>query len=180
MSDLGSHRRSDSWFPDEKGAAHATRRATGDDVERALGAAEKLLAEGLDESRHLQNLRFAAVSFFIVTIVSLGGLAVGFFYEARLILAFAFVLGLPVAFVLLRLAVRPSYRESTEIAAHVASMVGEVITDVAVDEDWSELRLETTRLRLSAFPIVTRRYPEESGLAEVEQLFGDRRRDDEH
>lgn len=150
--------RSDSWAPRGRRSSERPHHATGNDVERALGAAEKLLAEGADESRHLQTLRFAAVSFLIVTLLSIGGLAIGFVRsQALALLGVAFGLGIPAAVLLLRLALRRTRSQSTELASEIAAMVGEVITDVAAREAWSQLRIDSCRLRLSAFPIVDRR-----------------------
>jgi len=43
------------------------------------------------------------------------------------------------------------------LATRLSSLIDEALTDVAEREEWSYLRLEATRLRLSAFPLVDER-----------------------
>jgi hypothetical protein len=172
MADLPPGRQPEHWYPilPEEGSKSQT---TGEDVDRALKVAEFLMSEGHHESRHLQNLRFGAVSFLIITLLSIGGLAVGFIrYEAAALLVVAFLVGGPALVALLRLAVRPTRATSTIIAAEIAAMIGELLTEVAGREQWSHLRLESTRLRLSRFPLVDRHTFEAGDLADVEHLFG--------
>ncbi|GAA0353747.1 hypothetical protein [Micropruina glycogenica] len=163
VSWLSRHSKSSKW-----------KLATGEDLEHALRAAERLLAQAEGRQQHAQNRSFAIVSLIVGAALSMLAsmfLVVQFMYREAdfqyTALAIPFTL-LPAVGVLLywfRLFLahkRQTEEDATvELAAELASLVGEVMNDVAQREAWSYMRIKATQLRLSAFPMP--RFFSESG-----------------
>lgn len=134
------------------------RLSTGEDLERALTAAERLLAESGAEARHLQDRSFNFASLAVVVFLSLAAslYAIFDFGSAPIAAtAVASMFALLVMTLLKYAANRRRLREVTtlNIASDIASLVSESVAEVAERERWSELREQTLRLRLSAFPM---------------------------
>lgn len=145
--------------------AEAWRLSTGDDIETALRAAERLLQQAEDRRRHEQNVRIGILSIAIVTFLSLiasilvtvqalefghtvievGAAVVG------VVITICVLAGLAAAIVRQRRRVAFDYAH--RLATQLSSMITEAVVDVAERERWSYLRLQSTRLRLSAFPL---------------------------
>ena len=89
--------------------------------------------------------------FWVVDIATFGGGLTRIYAASLSLLAGLFVMS-----VLVRAIVRErrqgSFDYQWRLATQIASMVNEALVDVAERENWSYLRLETTKLRLSAFP----------------------------
>jgi hypothetical protein len=159
-----SRRRRASWSPAESARVDiASVKASGAELETALTAAERLLLQGQEDKRHAQNVRFAAVSLFLLTVASLAGIIIAVVESARTggLIALVVLCGaaLPVLFYMLRLLRESGGRESSvhvDVAIEIASMVREVFLEVAAREQWSRMRIESTRLRLSVFPLRSR------------------------
>jgi Flp pilus assembly protein TadB len=142
-----------------KSTSHARvrkwRLSDGDDLENALHAAERLLAEAEERRRHEQNRTFATVSIIVGVILSLA---------ASLIAVPAYIFGLiPVVIggailvllfrELLRQRQRMAHDFTLRLASQLAAMIGETYLELADREEWSYLRREATKLRLAAFPL---------------------------
>ena len=153
-----------SWHPDARPAFDVARiKASGTELESALVAAEHLLSRGQEDTRHAQNVRLATVSLSLLTVASMAGIIIAIVESAQtggfIALAVLVSAALPVCAYLLHLmqdagGSRASFHR--EVAIDIAGMVREVFLDVAEREEWSRVRIETTRLRLSAFPLRTR------------------------
>jgi len=167
--------RSATWEPIHRPDI-ARLHASGEELEIALKAAEQLLAQGEEARRHAQNVRLAAVSLFLLTIASVAGIVIAIVESARTggIIGLGFLLcaATPVLAYLLRLM---NDVDSSAAALHrdaatdIAGMVREVFLDVAERERWSRVRLESTRIRLAAFPLrerITTTRPRLTPLAE--------------
>ncbi|MEV6527950.1 hypothetical protein AB0M43_39120 [Longispora sp. NPDC051575] len=139
------------------------RLSSGADVDEALHAAERLLAAAKDRHRHAQNttfaiwsgvagamLSFAASLYFLPLLLDSRGLATVGAWASLAVTA-------SIVLVLLRelwgQRRRASFDHSLMLAHHIASMINEAVNDVADREGWSYLRLQTIKLRLSAFPL---------------------------
>ena len=159
-----SRRRRASWSPAESVRVDvASLKASGAELETALTAAERLLLQGQEDKRHAQNVRFAAVSLLLLTVASLAGIIIAVVESARTggLIALLVLCGaaFPVSVYLLRLLRESGDTESSvhvEVAIEIAGMVREVFLEVAAREQWSRMRTESTRLRLSAFPLRSR------------------------
>jgi hypothetical protein len=135
---------------------------TGEDVEFALQAAERLLA-GAERSRRRESLTSLCGIIATVLIAASSALMAALLSDhvgttAFKILvgiaAYAFLITVPICWVLVRRA-RRRYRSAysrLSLAQDIAAMLGEVVSSVAEREHWSYVRLEATKLRLSAFP----------------------------
>jgi hypothetical protein len=140
--------------------------STGDDLESALRAAERLLQQAEDRRRHEQNRTFALLSGIAGTTLSLfGSLVVVVEFasfgssEARALTALLSFLSAAVVISLMvrSLAIqrrRIAFDFTLTLAAQISAMVAEALVDVADREVWSYLRLQATKLRLSAFPLI--------------------------
>jgi len=140
--------------------------ASGAEIEEALTAAERLLVQAREDARHAQNVQFAAISLLVLSLVSIGGVVIAIIESASplAILAFASLcaLGIPAAVYLMQIARSVSRDRDTlalQIAVEIATMIGDVFLDVAADESWSMVRVESVRLRLSVFPLERRVIP---------------------
>jgi hypothetical protein len=153
--------RRSSWRPAIEDTSREWRvPATGEDIDAALVVAERLLARGLDDLRHAQSIGFAALSLLLVTVMAMAGILIAVVESANVGVALA--IGVLVAFgvitssYLLRLAVQ-ARRDAESVSLHIAvdlsAMIGEVLIDVSQREGWSHVRTESTKLRLSAFPL---------------------------
>lgn len=141
------------------------RLSTGEDLEQALTAAERLFAESSSEARHLEDRSFNFASLAVVVFLSLAASLFAIFdwgsapVAALAISAMSALLSLT----LLKYAAnRRRLKDVTtlNIASDIASLVSESVAEVADREKWSELRVQTFRLRLSAFPMrVNRKRP---------------------
>ncbi len=143
----------------------AWRLSSGDDLEVALRAAERLLQQAEERHRHEQNRGFALLSLLV---------AVGLSLVASLLIVVQVIQfrsssaevpvatgGVMVAAAGLLLLLRTLLNQRSRIrhdytlrlATRLASMISESLVDVADRERWSYLRLQATKLRLSAFPM---------------------------
>lgn len=141
------------------------RLADGDDLESALRAAERLLTQGEVRYQHAQNRTFGIASLIVGTLLSLAAsvfiLLQYVFNGSSNFAAFAVLLTvLPALGVLVywfrqHLYTRRDSRKdyTMQLASEIAVLVGETMSDIAEREHWSYLRVRTTRLRLSAFPL---------------------------
>lgn len=156
-----SQKRRASWTPPKRDGTRSRHlKTTGQELEIALDAAERLLAQGQEDTRHAQNIRFAAVSLSLLTVASMAGIVIAIVESARVggLIAIAVLVSAagPAALYLLRLlheVDRGGQSLHLDIALEIAGMVREVFLDVAEREGWSRVRVESTRLRLSAFPL---------------------------
>lgn len=153
-------RRGRDWQPRVADAIPRFPPSTGQELEDALAAAERVLQTALEERRHAENRRVGAYSL-VLTIVSVIGVLVaiaesaGFGRGLGAAAAVVVVFGLPATAVLVRTVLRASADQSAryEVATQIAAMVGDVFPEIARREDWSYFRREATRLRLAAFPL---------------------------
>ncbi|MBQ0853392.1 hypothetical protein J8N05_35080 [Streptomyces sp. BH-SS-21] len=140
----------------------------GEELERALRSAEHLLAQAEERKRHENNRTFATLSVIAGTVFSLAASLVA---VAELITfsntgsrVFATITPVVVSVSVIVTSVISLLRDRRELedeypmrlATQIASMVAETMLDVAEREDWSYFRLEVTKLRLSAFPLIDR------------------------
>ncbi|MFC8671439.1 hypothetical protein ACFUEN_02050 [Streptomyces griseorubiginosus] len=141
---------------------------TGNDLEWALRAAEQLLARAEERRRHEHNRFFAVVSVMAGTIISLFASLVAvvevitFSNAAMRIVVTTFPVAVSSVVLLLSARALRRYQQEGELdmtmrlATQISSMVGDAMLDVAAAENWSYLRVEAMKLRLSAFPLVDR------------------------
>jgi hypothetical protein len=147
-------------------AATAWKLSTGEDLENALRAAERLLAQAEERRRHEQNRTYAILSTMVAATLSLFAsifaateFLAGGYVRAQQSAAFLTVLAV---FAVLMLSIRALLRQRRQIdfdftlrlAVELASMINEALLDVAEREKWSYLRLQATKLRLSGFPLI--------------------------
>jgi len=142
--------------------------ASGDDLERALRAAEHLLAQAEERRRHEENRSFALTSVVIGVVLSLAASLVAvvkvFSFESVGGTVLATVFSILLSSVILTMSLRALLRQrhnnegghTLRLATEIAALVGEAMVDVADREKWSYLRLEATKMRLSAFPLLDR------------------------
>lgn len=141
---------------------------TGEELEVALRAAERLLVQAGEQRRHEHNRRFTIISIIIGTILSLFAslvavVEVSSFSSSGMrvtvtvfpVLAAAVILGISIVS-LVKERSGSSLDPTLRLAVQIASMVGEAMVDVADREGWSYLRVESTKLRLAAFPLLDR------------------------
>ncbi|MEU8901807.1 hypothetical protein [Nocardia sp. NPDC048505] len=132
--------------------------ADGHDVENALQAAERMLGEADERHRHEENRTFTILSL----IVGVGlSLAASLVVTVRSLSTLTFavvpiVISVAILFALIRALLGQMRRRKNDftllLAAELASIVGESYVGIAEREHWSELRRQSTRLRLHAFP----------------------------
>jgi cation transport ATPase len=145
--------------------AEAWRLSTSEDLESTLKAAERLLRQAEERSRHEQNRTGAILSVMAATVLSLFAgilLAVQLLMYGSITQAFAAIISVVAAIVVLGFSIRAlliqRQRVTLDFTLHLAtqmsSMVSEALLDVADREKWSYLRLQSTKLRLSAFPLL--------------------------
>lgn len=136
----------------------------GDDIECALATAERWLAREQDELQYSRNLEIGLLTAFAVAIASLLGFGIALYnsgshsYGAVGALAVILAVSSSVtgAFVmrqlyLYRRSSQSSYRRRA--ATELATMIEAAYLEVSERERWSYLRLNTTKLRLAAFPL---------------------------
>ncbi len=152
---VGSSRRAEHW-----------KLSSGEDLEIALRAAEDLLHRAEDTRRHEQNRGLGIWSLMVGTVLSLFAsllwvvdlLLVGDSWSRVLVAAVGTVVGVLVLLVLVRALIlqrrRIFFDYQLRLASQISGMVNEAVVDVAEREGWSYLRLQTTKLRLSAFPLL--------------------------
>lgn len=154
------------WRSPRKTRAGNWNLASSTDIDRALRAAEGLLGQAQEATRHEQNIRLTLFSLLGATVISLiGSLTVVFsrgFHSLGYFLTVLSTLGLGAATIVIALTLRRrlilfttrrDYRLS--IACDIAHLVDDVYIEVGEEEKWSYLHLESIRLRLSAFPLLT-------------------------
>jgi hypothetical protein len=139
--------------------------STGDDLENALRAAERLLHEAEERRRHEQNITYAIVSVIVATLLSLAASlvvvveVVSFGQGARFLAATLSFIVAGAIFIYLFISLQ-RHRSSIgsdfilRLAVQASSMVNAALVDVSEREGWSYLRLETAKIRLSAFPLL--------------------------
>ena len=145
-----------------RGRQEAWRLATGQDIEEALRAAERLLMQAEERRRHEQNLMLAIISAIVATTLSLIAALVVVVQLSSIAALFGGGLSFFAAFVVLVYWIRLLQRHRANIASEFmlrlsvkgSSMVNAALIDVAERESWSYLRLESAKLRLSAFPLL--------------------------
>lgn len=134
--------------------------ATGDELELALRAAEQMLVAADERHRHAQNRAAAAISILISMALVTAGTAYSIGFTGGYIGAIlTLVVSALVSFVTLGALVRDRQRHLADntlrLATEIATLVGDVMAEIARREGWSYLRRESTMLRLSAFPLLT-------------------------
>lgn len=142
------------WRRTDRVRLRKWRLSEGDDLENALHAAERLLAEAEERRRHEQNRTFAIVSIMVGVVLSLTAslIAIRYVFAFVPVVASVLILALLVrALIVQRRRVALDY--TLRLACQLASMIGESYLDVADREAWSYLRREATKLRLAAFPM---------------------------
>jgi hypothetical protein len=148
-------RRSSERLQDARRRAESTWRLTdGDDLEDALRAAERLLAQAEERHRHGQNITIAYLSLII-------GVAISFLATITFLDSYRVLISAPLILAILVGSVSALYKQrqrmimdyTLQIATQLASMVDEVLVDVAEREEWSHVRTDATKLRLSVFPV---------------------------
>lgn len=143
--------------------AEAWRLSTGDDLEGALRAAERLLQQAEERRRHEDNRLFAIGSILVGVGLSFIASFISLFRYANLALALSTVITAGLLLGLLRWLMVQRRRNPADqvldLATQLSSMAGEVLLDVAERERWSFVRIEATKLRLAAFPL-----PEAPGI----------------
>ena len=152
--------------PHGRDRATAWKLGSGDDIELTLSAAERLLGHAEERRRHAQNRTFAVgslafgttLSAFVSALALAESISYGFFGFAAVGAILSLLVGFLVAAVAARWIVRQRYVArfdySLRLAAEMAGLVGELYGAIAEKEDWSYLRVQSTRLRLSVFPLV--------------------------
>jgi uncharacterized membrane protein required for colicin V production len=141
------------------------RLGSGEDLEHALRAAERLLSEAETRHRHQQSITHGLLSIVAGLVLSLIASLVIFsqYFEygngntSRAAASFVSALA---TFAVLTVSVRAliRYRQRAELdytihlSVQMATMIDEAFVDIAEREQWSYLRVEATKLRLSAFP----------------------------
>lgn len=152
----------EAWLPPRRRQAEQ-QALQGEDLELALRAAERLAAEaGLAGEQESLSRIWAVVATAVIlsaTALSAGLLGdhVGTFgFRVCLVIATCGLLGALAACWWLIL--RARYRRKSlyfrlNLAQGIVGMLREVVLDVAERENWSYIRLETTNLRISAFPL---------------------------
>jgi hypothetical protein len=143
----------------------AWRLSTSADLENALTAAERLLHGAEERRRHEQNITYAIVSIIVITLLSLAASLVVVvevasfgqttrFWAAAISFIVAGVILLCLFIALQRHRTSIGSQFILRLAVQAASLVTAALVDVAEREEWSYLRLEATKLRLSAFPLL--------------------------
>ena len=152
----------DPWRPPTHSPAKERSPVTGDDIELALRAAESLAAEaGLAERQASMSRFWASVG--TAVLLASSALTVGMLTAHigtvgfRIFAAIATVILLIAATSCWWWILRTDYRQKSfnlrlSLAQEIVGIVREVILDVSQREHWSYIRLEATRLRISAFP----------------------------
>ncbi len=129
-----------------------------DDLEMALEAAERMLAEADARHRYQESRTFTIWSLVVVVVASLLASLLAFSYLYSIIYC---VVPVVVAIVLLSLLFRllrvqqhrARYDLRLRLAGRLASLINESYLEVAERERWSYLRREATKIRLNAFPL---------------------------
>jgi hypothetical protein len=129
-------------------------------VEFTLAAAERLLAQAAEDASRLARARVVASALiFAAACVVVGFVALapkpGALREF-VALAVVVVLAVPLVLGLWRLAAttgRAFDPQKLRLATDLAALVSAVYLDVAEREQWSYVRLQATKLRLSTFPL---------------------------
>ena len=148
-----------------KSRAEAWRLGGSEDLEMALEAAERLLHQAEERHRHEQNRSIAIISIIAGALLSL---------FASLVIVFQFVDYLTTGggavavvstvvtslvlvqsgFSLYRQRQRMQQDFTLRLATQLSAIIREAMVDIADREDWSYLRQEATKIRLSAFPLL--------------------------
>ncbi|MEU1587820.1 hypothetical protein [Micromonospora sp. NPDC005710] len=134
--------------------------SSGDDLEGALRAAERLLVQAEERHRHGQNLTTAILSIMVGTalsfIASLAFFGFGAGGVSTIVGFLTAITTVGVLIITLRALMRQRQRMNLDytlrIATQLSSMVDEALVDVAEREEWSYLRIDATKLRLAVFP----------------------------
>lgn len=141
------------------------RLSTGDDLENALRSAERLLAEAEERRRHEQNINYAIVSVMVATLLSLVASLVVIsevlsFGAGTRILGAILSFAVAAAILIYLFFALQRHRSSIgsefilRLAVQASSLVNAALVDVSEREKWSYLKLETAKIRLSAFPLL--------------------------
>jgi hypothetical protein len=153
------------WHPPAPSHNVAASEATsGEDIECALAAAERWLAQAQDEVRHSRNLEIGLFTAFAIAVASLLGFGIALdnssSHSYGMVGALSAILvvssSVTGAFIMRQLYLSRrssqfSYRR--RVATELATMVEAAYLEVSEREHWSYLRLNTTKLRLEAFPL---------------------------
>ena len=156
---------SSSFGAERRDRAKAWNLSSGEDLEHALRAAERMLQQSEARRRHEQNRTFALVSIVLGTTLSLVASLVVIiqfvtFGTATAKVATALIPALASFLVvasLLRALIKQIKKAGLDylldIAMQLSGMIDEALIDVAEREEWSYMRIQATKLRLSAFPL---------------------------
>jgi hypothetical protein len=150
------------WRPPTRSKPEERPQVTGEDIEFALNAAEGLAAEA-DRAEHQANTTRFWASVATALLLALSALTAGTLTGHvgtagfRVLAAVATVILLTAAASSWWWILRADYRRKSSnlrlsLAQDIVGIVREVMLDVAEREQWSYMRLEATRLRVSAFP----------------------------
>jgi hypothetical protein len=159
--------RSRRWrsMPTGRDELAAWRISTGVDVEDALRAGERLLAQAEERHRHGQNVTIGLYSIMVGTglsfvasiVISFRVLSFGYGNAEATVAIVTAAATLAILLATARALFIQRQRMYTDytlrIATELAAIVDEVLVEVAERERWSHLRIETTKLRLSVFPV---------------------------
>jgi hypothetical protein len=155
--------RGSAWRPELSDSdSREFRVSTGEEIEITLAAAEGLLSEA---QRDLRDRNRTPAWIACILAVALGAAIILTSSAAGLgAVAAAIAAGLLVASSSLVAAIATAQARAErrrppvqmELAIQLAGMVREVYLDVARREEWSAMRVDATKLRLSAFPLVWR------------------------
>lgn len=130
----------------------------GKDLEKALEAAERMLASAEERHRHEQNRTFTIWSLIVGVVISLAAslIAVRSFYGLIFSIIPIVVCSILLAILFSWLLVqrrRSRYDFRLGHASRLAALINESYLEVSDREQWSYLRREATRIRLSTFPL---------------------------
>jgi hypothetical protein len=134
----------------------------GNDLEKTLEAAERMLAEADAHHRHEQNRTFAACSMAVVVITALAVSLFVFYncywmshYFAPIAASLVSVASLILTIVYFRVENRRNiqYDFRMRLVGRLVGLINESYLEVAEREQWSYLRREATKIRLSIFPL---------------------------
>lgn len=150
------------WRPPARSPAKDRSPVTGDDIELALRAAEGLAAEAdLAERQASMTRSWASVG--TAVLLATSALTIGMLTGHIGTVGFRVFAAVATVFLLTAAAscwwwiLRADYRQKSSnlrlsLAQEIVGIVREVMLDVSQREHWSYIRLEATRLRISAFP----------------------------
>lgn len=163
---MSEYQAGDGWRPGRKDTrATAWRLASGEDIERTLTAAERLLQASAERRRHQQNRAYALASVLVTlgiamfaslaTVARYGPLGQSALAMGALLASTALAVAGAACIVLLRRNAFDARRNlHSRLASELAALVRESYLEVAERESWSYLHTHAVKLRLAAFPLL--------------------------